>query len=556
MRLTQNSLLNTHIQHTPTINRYVVYCRKSSESDERQIQSLSDQIDTLMPFVHQKGLNIVGEPLQESKSAKSPGRPLFNQMIELIEKGSANCILLLNPTRLSRNTVDTGQIIFLMDQGKLDEVVTPSQTFKNNPYDKFMLNLLCTQAKLENDNKSVLVRDTMRLKAERGDFPGLARPGYINNRLKNQGQRDISPHPVYFSLMRKLFDLALTGNYSLRALGNKAEELGIRNYNGNVIQKSSWQRFFHDPFYTGKFMYKDKLYQGKHTALLTDEEFNLLQNILDGNCKGKRIKYEFALNGTMKCGECEYSITAETHTKQYMNGTTQTFAYYRCSKQSIKVRCSQGYLSGNKAEVFVENDLTELTLDKDIEKWAFEALDESIKKDKSVTEDKANAFQAALDGINKRISNLTDLKISPDNYDGSLLSDEEFANRKRALLIEKEKVLEQLKNGCVDSKADDLARESFEFGLLAAKRFQSKDDPEDKKMIVKTVYSNLILLDQKLQFQPRYLFLKYKEAIKMTNAEKDRLEPKKGLNYQAKLEFETKNTIWYPGRDSNPQPGA
>ncbi len=151
--------------------RYVIYCRKSSESDERQIQSLGDQISTLIPFVEQRRLNVVAEPLQESKSAKMPGRPLFNEMVSMIEKGTANGLILLNPTRLSRNTVDTGQIIFLMDLGKLDEVVTPTQVFKNNPYDKFMLNLLCTQAKLENDNKSVSVRDSMRIKHSTGLRP-------------------------------------------------------------------------------------------------------------------------------------------------------------------------------------------------------------------------------------------------------------------------------------------------------------------------------------------------------------------------------------------------
>ncbi|HSW97036.1 MAG TPA: recombinase family protein [Candidatus Saccharimonadales bacterium] len=180
-----------------------------------QIQSLPDQITTLMTFISSKGLHVTVEPLQESKSAKIPGRPVFDQLIQMIEDGDVNGIILLNPSRLSRNTVDTGRIIYLMDQGKLQEVVTPYQTFKNNPLDKFMLNLLCTQAKLENDNKSVNVKESLKLKAERGVFPGKARPGYMNNRDKPQGLRDISAHPVYFPLMRKLFDLALTGNYSV-----------------------------------------------------------------------------------------------------------------------------------------------------------------------------------------------------------------------------------------------------------------------------------------------------------------------------------------------------
>ena len=553
MRLSQHTLTDLPIQ-AQTISRYVIYCRKSSESDERQIQSLGDQINTLLPFVQQRGLSIVDEPLQESKSAKSPGRPLFNQMINMIEQGKANGIILLNPTRLSRNTVDTGQIIFLMDQGKLDEVVTPSQTFRNNPYDKFMLNLLCTQAKLENDNKSVSVRDSMRMKAERGDFPGTARPGYMNNKQKNQGQRDISAHPIYFPLMRKFFDIALTGNYSVTALLKKAEELGIRNINGNIIGKTSMFRFLHDPFYTGKFVYKGKLYKGNHPAILTDDEFNLLQDILDGKSKPKVKRYTFGLNGTVTCGECQYCVTAEAHTKKYKNGTAQTFGYYRCSKQSKKVKCSQGYLAESKAEIQVEDDLSMLELEPEFAALVFEALEIQKNEQQTVKEDTQIALQAALDGVNKRISNLVDLKISPNNADGTMLSDDEFAERKQALWIEKTKILDQIKKDNNNNGGEDeLAKDSFDFGLKAAKRFQN-DDPEEQKLIVKTVYSNLILLDQKLHFQPQTLYFKYKEGIKQTHEAKTRLVPEKSLQNQANFESYVKNCIWYAWRDLNPRP--
>src|SRR3989344_9439945 len=274
--ITQNSFNNSSEKFIT--NRYIIYCRKSSESDERQIQSLNDQMVTLVPFATSKGLQIVGTPLQESKSAKIPGRPVFDQLIQMIEDGKANGVILLNPSRLSRNTVDTGRIIYLMDQGKLNEVVTPYQAFKNNPYDKFMLNLLCSQAKLENDNKSVNIKEALRLKAERGVFPGKARPGYRNNHEKPQGLRDISPHPVYFTLIRKVFELALTGNYSVEKLVTEAANLGIRSSKGGKAICRSWiHRIVRDPFYTGRFIYGGKIYKGQHPAILTDEEFNLLQ---------------------------------------------------------------------------------------------------------------------------------------------------------------------------------------------------------------------------------------------------------------------------------------
>ena len=208
-----------------------------------------------------------------------------------------------------------------------------------------MLNLLCTQAKLENDNKSVNITEALKLKAERGVFPGKARPGYINNHEKPQGLRDISAHPVYFPLMRKLFDLALTGNYSVQALMREAKILGIRSSkSGKPIVKSWMHRLLRDPFYTGRFMYNGKLYQGQHPAMLTDAEFNLLQDILDGRSKGRLQKHDFALNGIMECGECHYRITAQEHIRKYKNGKQQTFGYYCCTKKG-ETKCSQRYTS-------------------------------------------------------------------------------------------------------------------------------------------------------------------------------------------------------------------
>ncbi len=546
MRLNEYATIHNANEQSPTVNRYIIYCRKSSESDERQIQSLPDQISILVPLIQSRGLQLVGKPLQESRTAKIPGRPVFDQLIKMVEDGKANCIALLNPSRLSRNTVDTGKIIYLMDQEVLIEVVTPHQTFKNNPLDKFMLNLLCSQAKLENDNKSVNIKEALKLKAERGVFPGKARPGYINNHDKPQGLRDISAHPIYFFLMRKLIDLALTGNYSVEKLSREAKTLGIRGTKGNPICKSKMHRHLRDPFYAGKFIYNGKLHQGSHPALMTDEEFNLLQDILDGKSKGKQQKHDFALNGIIRCGECRFCVTAESHTKRYKNGTCQAFDYYRCTKKGKdeNKKCNQGYLSTAKLEGEVMGRLSQLELEKEFANWAYEALEEEKIKDNHTTKDSHEALQTALDGVSKRIDNLLALKISPENSDGNLLSDEEFANRKRALLIEKEKLNLQLsKTNPNKIEWAEIAKDSFNFALQAKEWFKAGGS-ENKKVIFKTVGSNPILLDQKLDFQLRYLFFKYKEGIEKTKDEIKRLEPKDKLSEQANLKYFLKSSIW------------
>ncbi len=545
MRLSEYNTISTPEKDYQPLSKYAIYCRKSSESDERQIQSLPDQIHTLTTYVASRGIQVSGEPLQESKSAKIPGRPVFNQVVQMIEDGDINGIILLNPSRLSRNTIDTGRIIYLMDQGKLLEVVTPYQTFINNPYDKFMLNLLCTQAKLENDNKSVNVKESLMLKAERGVFPGQARPGDMNNSDKPQGLRDISPHPIYFPLMRKLFDFALTGNYTVEALVEEAEKLGIRSLKyGKPICKSAMHRHLRDPFYTGKFIYCGKLYQGQHPPMLTDEEFNLLQDIVEGRAKGKAEKHDSALNGMIKCGECGYFVTVESHIKHYKNGTSQEFAYYRCTKKNKRSRCSQGYIKTETLEEKFRQDLTHLELDPDFAKLALEALEEVKEKNKATSTNSCDALQKAFENVNKRINNLVSLKISPENSDGSMLSDQEFGDRKRALMIEKEKIMKQLNQAKLgNNEWADIAKDSFEFGLLAAKRFATKNHNR-RKIIFKTVGSNPILLGQKLEYQLQYLFFKYKEAIKKTKEEIYRLVPNNGALVREEYKIYLKSSLW------------
>lgn len=556
MKLQEYSTTNSISEQLPTITRYAMYCRKSSESDERQIQSLPDQITNLTDLVRQKGLEIVGAPLQEQRTAKIPGRPIFGQVVQMIEDGLVNGIVLLNPSRLSRNTVDTGRIIYLMDQGKLVEVVTPYQSFRNNPNDKFMLNLLCTQAKLENDNKSVNIKEALRLKAERGVFPGQARPGYRNNHEKPQGLRDISPHPIYFPLMRKLIDLTLTGNYSVEKIIKEAEKLGIRGVNGKPICKSAMHRHLRDPFYTGRFIYGGKLYKGQHPALMSDEEFNLLQDIVEGRAKGKQKRHDFALNGVIKCGECGYCITAEMHTKHYKNGNSQVFTYYHCTKKGKDkgINCNQPYVPGKKMEEQFTSELGQLECDKEFVDFAYEALEQVKEKDSEVSKDSFEALKTALDGVNRRIDNLIALKISPDNSDGSLLSDVEFSDRKRGLLMEKEKISKELSQlNPNSSEWAELAKDSFDFAIASSKMFKNGDS-NDKKVIFKEISLNPILLDQNLQFQLRFVFLKYKEGIKRSRKEIRPLEPKNSTSEQSNLFFSQKSSLWCRREELNLHP--
>ena len=151
--------------------QYCLYARKSTESDERQAMSIDSQIKEMTTLAERENL-FIKEIRQESHSAKSSGlRPVFNQLLIDIREEKFDAILTWAPDRLSRNAGDLGTLVDLMDQGKLKTIRTFSQSFSNNPNEKFLLMILCSQAKLENDNRAKNISRGLRRKCELGMRP-------------------------------------------------------------------------------------------------------------------------------------------------------------------------------------------------------------------------------------------------------------------------------------------------------------------------------------------------------------------------------------------------
>lgn len=146
--------------------KYCLYVRKSTESDERQTMSINSQISEMTALAEREGLSIVAIK-QESYSAKSSGmRPVFAEVLLSIQNGEYDAILTWAPDRLARNAGDLGSLVDLMDRNKLQLIRTFGQSFSNTPNEKFLLMILGSQAKLENDNRGVNVKRGIRAVCE------------------------------------------------------------------------------------------------------------------------------------------------------------------------------------------------------------------------------------------------------------------------------------------------------------------------------------------------------------------------------------------------------
>lgn len=299
---------------------YFLYARKSSESEDRQVQSIDDQLNRLKGLADELGLNIKAT-FTEAKSAKQPNQRLaFNEMLERIESGEANGILCWQINRLSRNPIDSARIQWLSQQGVLHSIQTIDREYL--PEDNVLL--LSVESGIANQyvlDLSKNVKRGIQSKLEKGWYPHTPRIGYLNG----QGDEDpIVSDPDRFVLVRKMFDLMLTGAYTPpRVLQIASNDWGLRTrkqkrQGGRELANSAIYKMFTDPFYYGEFEYprgSGRWYQGKHKPMITHEEYDKIQLLLGRDGRPRPQQHLFAFTGLIRCAECGCLCTAETKKK-------------------------------------------------------------------------------------------------------------------------------------------------------------------------------------------------------------------------------------------------
>ena len=463
--------------------KYILYARKSSESEERQALSIEAQLRELREFAEREQLEIVAS-LCEAKTAKEPGRTRFGEMISMIEKGDATGIISWHPDRLARNSVDGGRIIYLLDTGALKELRFPTFWFESTPQGKFMLNIAFGQSKYYVDNLSENVKRGIRQKLHRGEWPALAPIGYTNN-LKT---KLIEVDPVRASLVKKAFELYATGSYALRALSNALKELGLRSHKGNVLSLSSIQRLLKNPVYYGMIHRLGELYDGAHEPIITKALFDEVEQVLAGKSRRKKRKrkHEFLFSGFMHCGSCGCAITAERQ---------KGHAYYRCTKK--KGKCEEKYLREEDLLMQVRTIVEELSLP---DAWAekmLQHLDQENQNTQSIRQDETRCLATRKETLEKKIDALLDLKLN-----GALETDE-YVRKKNALLNEKadiEQAVKQVQRGDDDrlEPVRNLIRASRD-----AKNLLTAEKLPELPAFLSSVGSNVLLTGKTLRWEAR-----------------------------------------------------
>ena len=337
------------IAYTPVTTRYCLYARKSTESEEQQVLSIDSQIKEMLQMAERDNLEIV-EIKKESHSAKEAGtRPVFNEIVDEIKSGKFNGILTWAPDRISRNAGDLGRIVDLMDSGVLQEIRTYGQKFSNNPNEKFLLMILGSQAKLENDNKVVNVKRGMRARCETGLYPCVAPTGYMNS--KNVDKRcHIEIDPERAMIVKKMFEKIAYENLSGRQLYFwLKDEAKYKTRTGKHLHLGNLYLILRNHFYYGTFQYpknSGNWYKGAHEPLISKALFDQVQEkiqVQNTRGGGMQIK-EFAFTKLITCKLCGSGITADEKYKTQKNGNTHRYVYYGCCKSNDR-KCTSGYIN-------------------------------------------------------------------------------------------------------------------------------------------------------------------------------------------------------------------
>jgi site-specific DNA recombinase len=463
--------------------KFFIYARKSTDDLSRQVRSIDDQIAELRELAKRESLR-VDEVLIEKQTAKVPGRPIFNSMLDRIERGEAGGILAWHPDRLSRNSLDAGRIIHLVDAGSIKALRFPVMDFDPTATGKFMLAIMFGQSKYYVDNLSENIKRGQRQKVRNGIWPLLAPVGYLNDRAN----RTIYPDPHRAPLIKIAFELYASGDYTLDRLVETVNALGLVGRKGEYLSRSHYHRILQHPIYCGIINYSGEQYEGKHEPIVSKNLFDEVQQVISHRSRPTGPKRKpYLYRGLFRCAECGCFITAETQ---------KGHNYLRCTKR-VKKDCSQPYVREEVVAEQISSYLRLVGLPAERADGMIQQLEEEQRMDTASRQECLKSMRRQMKDADERLDRLMHA------YLDKVLSLEEYRQAKNALIEEKQVLKEKL------AQTEQHHGNWFEPAILflnATKQAVFLTDngtDQQRRDFLKKVGSNLTISNRHLSVEPR-----------------------------------------------------
>ncbi len=549
---------------------YFLYARKSSESEDRQMASINNQIEVVKELAKSKGIEIA-EVFEESKSAKAPGRPVFNEMMTRIEQGEADGIICWKLNRLARNPVDGGRVSWLLQNRIIKHIQCNSSSYR--PTDNVLM--MAVELGMANQfvkDLSVDIKRGVHAKAQRGWYPAPQPPlGYKHNKSSKKTvlSEEIIPDPITFPAVKKLWKLMSTGDYTLRQIKAVGDQLGLKTHRRSFLSLSGYNRLFKHTFYHGTFHWKDDngeyiKYKGKHKTMISEHEYNKVQESLLSNITSSTpSKCEFKYRGWLRCGECSSMITAERKKQARCTGCNHKFSiiqkqtcpkcrlelkdmiqpsildktYYRCTRSKV---CSQKYIEESKLEGQYISLISKLYIPEAFQSFLLESLEDIEKEENKDSKELLCSLEKEKKRIEKRLESLVLMRA-----DGEIEKDSFLKSRLKLEneLKEFEKQIHQISYSTIHWKKE--LKSYLDIGKQGLKILKSNDKRKIKRFM-KKISSNQTLFSNSLYITTSKPLLAIESCKVAFTTQKHTFEPKNPLVKQRDLDdFETGRLVWW-----------
>lgn len=461
--------------------KYIAYCRKSSESEDRQVLSIDAQVAEIKASAAHDNIKL-DEIFCESMSAKEPGRPVFQKMTAYIQKHTPIILYTWKLDRLSRNPIDGGAMQWMLQESKIQKIRTHERDYHPNDNALLMSVELGMANQFSRDLSANVKRGNLE-KLRQGGWPGPAPFGYLNDKAEHT----VYPDPTRTHYVVEMFKLYATGCYSFKDLEKIMYDQGLRTKGGGKVSHSIIHAICKNPFYYGVMVKKGKYYPGKHRPIITKQLFDQTQQATYSRQHTHKEKHEFIHRGFMSCEKCGCTLTA-TLKKGYV--------YYYCTNGKKICDEHKSYLREEKVDGLVADALTDLQIDGGLLERAYRARKEKVGQTTEYTELSVEHIEKQLEILRQKQAKLTDSHLN------ELIADDLYKDKIQALNNEQIALEKQKKDIQGNNPADPFTTlERIKTAFLTANQakieFLGAVEKEKRKLLENLLW-NVSIGDKKI----------------------------------------------------------
>jgi site-specific DNA recombinase len=464
----------------------VTYARVSSIEQRDSGYSIPAQEKLFQDYAKSKGLHVVKE-FKESESAKNSSRRLFKELLEYVKKQKIKAIIFEKVDRMTRNFTDLVAIYDLMENNEIQIHLVKNGLVldkHSKSQEKFQLDINVVLARNYINNLSEEVKKGMLQKRLQGGWNHKAPFGYRN--VKQSGKSAIEVHPEESILVKEIFELGFKG-YSVSKIVQKLETK-------MNLSRASIHNILKNPFYIGYIKYQNETIRAQHEAIIELVFFEAVQKKLSKrNNKITAEKRVFRFSGLLECN-CGLKMYGELKKGRYIT--------YGCGSRQFKRLCNSStkYLSETKVIEQLESYLKQISI---------------TETDKKEIDTAIQAMFQQMELESKQLGDKTHLEIGKlkskiikllDYYEDGLLTKEEYLERKDYMNDQLMKARTKYEaNIIVPLNIRETFKNLYEPIINLHKYWLKIENINDFQEIMKTIFTNLIMKDGKLDVYPTKL---------------------------------------------------